>query len=859
MSAEEEAKNNGGAMPPESEAERPEETGRPASLSSGKLPEEGKADKMSKESDPSASARLTREEMESKYRNDPRFAMLFDHGKKKEKQAWYIKVGGLRLTLNRILILCGFLLVFLLCLGACLFYAFKDLGKYKNYTRAVALFEAGEYDAAKELFVKVLAEDPNKEDAVAAIADIYHHFGDWGNEAFFRQRLMRLNPLDQKLRDEFLESAFRARNFGVIYTFLNLKVLDDANSLLPGEGALYVLSALQSGHASNGKAFYDLMKKTSPKYFRDNERGRLVELKMNTKDMDDAWAREVLAFLDDLQDPSVRFETINTLLYFYSRQNDRESDEKMEKLLLEAAELNEFAGAPLLTNFYFLHYRFDDAIKVCEKFLETKINAIIPVFLGESYALSGQSEKIPQLEDLMLGLRVRQAKILASYMDALNAFCEGDNDRLQKSMLEAGTTIKTPLSGLMGLQIAILTDSPKGIRQNLETIMKERPFMDFRQRARTAVLYYLMDKTDKALASDPDRLNDCAEIAALIQTPGDDVSFLRRIILLDHFTRNVLTEDELQTALAMYPGDAVLLQIAAKHYLLNGKPARAMEYIVEYNDLKDVPDKGTIAILHMVTLDQLGRKADAEKEFRAIVERGGDDSFLYLYFLFCIENNFLESLKSLAEWLETLPKDAASRSALPFIRAEILFADAATKDQALDLFEKSSASDPRFVFHAAMRLVEAGRLDVALSRYLSIRDTYPDKVLLNICISDLYGRKGDGKSAMEFARNAWQLNKNDFQARYAYGKLLFEAGQVADAFSVLGSPQYRAEFPADMLALWEKVVRAQIKSDFEAARYTPVRENARRLLTFFPEDREAREYLDKLENIRQLEKNSVQQ
>lgn len=859
MSAEEEAKDNGGtAIPAETEAERPEEAGRPASLSSGQLPEEENAAGMSAGTDISSSARMTREEMESKYRSDPRFAMLFDH-EKKDKKGWYIKVGGLRLTLNRILILCGFLFVFLLCLGACFYYAFKDLGKYKNYARATALYEAGDYKAAKEMYLKVLAEDPNKEDAVAAMADIYHHYGDWGNEAFFRQRLMRLNPLDGKLREDFLESAFRARNFGVIYSLLNLKVIEDANSLLPGEGALYVISALQSGHVPNGKAFYDQMRKSKPGYFKGSERGRLVEIKMSTKDMDGPWAREILAFLNEVKDPMVRFETINTLLYYYSMQNDGESDEKMEELLREATELNEFAGAPLLTNYYFTHYRFDDAIRVCEKFLETKINAIMPIFLGESFALSGQTERIPPLVERMSELHVRQSKIIASYLDAVNAFCNGDNDHLRNSLLEAGSTIETPLSSLMALQIAILTDSSKGIRQNLTMIMRERPFMDFRQRARTAALYYLINNADKDLASNPDKLNDCAEIAALIQTPGDDVSFLRRIILLDHFNRNVLTEDELQTALGMYPGDAVLLQIAAKYYLLNRKPTRAMEYIVEYSALKDVSDKGIIAILHMVALDQLGRKADAEKDFRAIVERGDDDSLLYLYYSFCVENSFLESLGSLAEWLETLPKDAASRTALPFVRAEILFADAATRDQALDLFEKSSASDPRFVFHGARRLVEAGRLDVALSRYLSIQDAYPDKVLLNISISDLYGRKGDRKSAMEFARTAWQMDKNNFQARYVYGKCLFEEGQVADAFSVLGSPQYRVDFPADMLKLWEKVVRAQIKSDFEDARYTSVMENARRLLTCFPDDKEAREYLDKVENIRQLQKNSVRQ
>jgi len=857
MTAEDEAKINGSAITPESDAERPEETGRPVSSSFDEVvPDEEEDAEKNIPADP----RAIREALEKQCRNDPRFAVLFNHGKKRGKKVWHVKVGGLRLTLNRILILAGFLLVFLLCLGACLFYAFKDLGKYRNYAIATKLYEAGDYDGAKEMFLKVLAEDPNKENAVAAVADIYHYNGDWGNEAFFRQRLMRLNLLDQKLRTDFLESAFRARNFGVIYSFLNLKVIEDAD-MPPEEGALYVISALQSGHVQNGKNFYDQKRKSAPKYFKDNELGRLVEMKMNTVEMDGPRSREFLAFLSEVKDPMVRFETITTLLSYFSVQGDPSSEEETEKLLREATELNNFAGAPLLASYYFMHYRFGDAIKVCEKFLETKINALMPILLGESFALSGQAEKILPLAERMLNLHVRQSIILAYYLNAVNAFCVGDDTRLRDSLLEAGSTIDTPLSGLMALQIAILTDSSKGIRQNLEAIIKVRPpFMDFQERARTAALYYLMDlANDDALASNPAKLSDCAEIAALIQTPGDNVSFLLRIVMLDQFNRKVLTEDEIQDALAKFPGDPVLLQVASKFYLLKGMPANAMEYIVEYNEQKDVPGKDTVAILHMVALDQLGRKDDAEKEFRAIVEGGGKDSLLYLYYEFCTDNHFLDSLNSLAEWIESLPKDSANRAALPFVRAEILFADAATKDQALELFEKSNASDSRFVFHAATRLVESGRFDAALRQFLSIKNTYPDKVRLNIELSELSTKKGDAKSALAYAEAAWQLDKNDLPARFVYGKCLFKEGLVPDALSVLGSPQYRSEFPADMLQLWARVVRTQLKLDFDAARYTPVMENARRLQTFFPEDREAREYLQKIEQIRQLQKNNVRQ
>ena len=104
----------------------------------------------------------TREELESKYRDDPRFNMLFNHGARKDgkKATRYIKVGSIRLTPKRILILCGFLLAILLCLGSSLFYAFKDVGKFFAYKEAREVFESGDYEKAKDLFAKVISDDP---------------------------------------------------------------------------------------------------------------------------------------------------------------------------------------------------------------------------------------------------------------------------------------------------------------------------------------------------------------------------------------------------------------------------------------------------------------------------------------------------------------------------------------------------------------------------------------------------------------------------------------------------------------------------------------------------------------------------
>lgn len=795
--------------------------------------------------------RMTREDLENEYRNNPRFRMLFDHGVD-VKPVWQIRVAGLRLTLKRILILCGFLLIVLLCLGACLFYVLQDISKLRHYTQAKALYEAGDYNAAKEVFFIVLSEDPNREDAVAMMADIYNRSGDWSNEAFFRQRLMRLNPLNDEFSRDYLKTAFRARIFNAIYLHLNLKILDNLE-LQPEDGALYLVSALLSGHASEGKAFYESCRKSNPDYFSSTETGRLAELLLNQSQLDNEQVQNLIEALGDIEDTQVRFETINVLLHYFSNRKDAESEKTMEKLLVEAAALNNHAGAPMLANFYFFRFRFEETIEICNEYLKTKMNAVMPILLGESSFLSGRMELIPPLAEKIHRLRGRQSKVIASYLDALTAFGKEDDALLRSSLLEAGSTINTPLASLMKLQLAIKADSPKEILITLGGVMKAAPFMDFHERARTAAMCYLMDKLANGLP-DAETLQDYAGIASLLQTPNEEVSFLSRIILLDRRNRGLLKEDELLAALGKYQNDFILLRIAAEFYLLNGQPERAMDCISAYNKLPDVPDKSAVALLHVLALDQLGRKTEAEKEFRSILENGGGDSLLYPYFSFCIENDLLDSLKSLSTWLETQPKDSLARSVQPFVRAEILLADDATKDQAFDIFEKSDAADPRFIFHAASRLAKAGRRDAALKRYSSIRDIYPDKSLVNINLSELYFGRGETDAALEYARIAWQEDRSSLLSRYIYGKRLFEIGKYAEVLDVLSFPQYKASFPDDMLKLWEKAIRECIRADFDAGRYGTAQEKAKYLLIYFPDDKSAQEYLEKIEAIHRKEK-----
>ena len=800
--------------------------------------------------------RPTREELESKYRQDPRFSMLFDHGKDKDGKKvvrHVVRIGGIRLTPKRIAILSCFLLIMLGCLGACIFFLMKDIDRTVECSKAIALYESGDYATAKDKLIRVLNRDPHKESAIKALADIYHYYGDWGNETFFRQRLVRLNPLSREYLKDYLDSAMRARNYNVIYSLLNLKVLDD-EELDPDTAALYLIAALHSDHVSNGKSYYQSLQTTNPGLFAQTDRGRFAEVLLKAERMDPKEAEELFSKLDDIKDPSVRFEVLNMRAYLLSKVPGDENEDKIDAMLKEAAELNNFAGAPILANRYFAQYKFEDAMNVCADYLKNKVNTVMPLVYGESCILSGQPEKIAPMKDRIAGLGGRQSLIIAAYLDALEAFAAGDIVKAKSSLQTSGGMIETPLSSLIGLLIAIQDRSTAEVRLVLGRIMGGQPFMDLQQRARSAALRYLLNEVNGDRMPEPRLLSEYAAIAELIQTPGDDSSFLQRLVLMDRYNRNLLNEEELQAVLDEFPGDAVLLQIAAEYYLLRKQPGRTMEYIEQYRQADPSARQSGMAVLHMLALDQLGRGSDAEAEFRSIVERDPDNGdMLYYYYAYCSEHGYLDSMRELAKRIDRLPSGSSLREFLPFVRAEIQFADGGKK-AALDTFETAKTARPDLICHAGDFLAAGGRPEAAIKRYLSVQENAPDKVRLQLKLSRLYREAGDTASAMAHARAAWLEDREDMDARFVYAGFLVADKQYAEAVSVLKLPQYHAPLPDDVVQLWAGAMREQIRGDILNGRYTPAMEGAKHLLIYFPDDQTAKDAIQKIEQIRQNEK-----
>jgi tetratricopeptide (TPR) repeat protein len=279
-----------------------------------------------------------------------------------------------------------------------------------------------------------------------------------------------------------------------------------------------------------------------------------------------------------------------------------------------------------------------------------------------------------------------------------------------------------------------------------------------------------------------------------------------------------------------------------------------MDYIEQYRKDTEGTGPDEMTVLYMLVLDQLGRHEEAEEEFRGIMERDPDNGdLLFYYYTYCARHGFLDPLRELEKRVAALPQDSSLREFLPFIQAEIRFADGDRK-AALDVFESAKTERPDLIDYAGDFLAAGDRTDAAIGRYLSIQENAPDKAQLHLKLSRLYRKKNDLPSARKHAYAAWAQDREDLDARFAYAQFLVEEKQYADAIEVLKFPQYKAVFPENVLDLWSVAMREQMRFDFQNARYTPAFEAAKHLLIYFPYDEEAQDYIRRVEQIRQEEK-----
>jgi predicted Zn-dependent protease len=750
-------------------------------------------------------------------------------------------------------------LVLLACLLACGYFGAKTVRRTRLRRAAMTAYENKQYALAEKLLLQYVGKDPNAEAEFAALANIYHEFGNTGLETQMWQTASSLNPLNPEYYEKMLTGAVKSASYPLLHSILGRKAKQN-EALSDQELYLYVISSYRSGYMKDGDNAYQEAVKNNPEAFHKSGLGRMAEFMVNYSNLSE---EEQDTFLDQAMQseaPVIRFEALFTAISRLSDRPDEDNSEEIEKLLKQAAETNYYAGTLLLADFYFSEYRFADAIAVLEPYLKTIDNLGMYLLYAESCVFEGKLDELKELER-KLRRKPGSMPLMADYCEILIAYLEDDETKLAATVRKSGKLINSPLSRFMRLRVALSTGAFNEIRNVAQEIFSAQPFHDLHARALLVCMDYISEEMKKS--ENRNDLSQMADLAKILSGYLQGNRLLTEIIVTDQYKKGLAKEADLTTALDQFPDDAVLQRITAEYLILNGKPEQALDIVeplAEAGESDGAEMDHGILFLYMLALDQLGRRDEASTVFLKLVEQTEFDlDLLNQYFLFCVKDRRGEDLASMANKLETV-KDGKLEHYGKFFRAAAWLAteDKDKEKEALDLLASAPTGDPEFTFYAANRLCEHNRLDEAETKYKAILKTFRTPSLIYVNLSELYREKGDEQKALDAAKTAFELEKKSMLPAFIYAKRLSEAERYDDAVKALNFPRRAVSCREDVIELWTDCMRHVIEKNMAEQKYSQAEDQLKHLLVISPDDNFGKETMEKIRKILKPSKNKTQ-
>jgi len=737
--------------------------------------------------------------------------------------------------------------ILLAVLLTCGWFGVKTFRLTRQRQAAMAAYEAKDYATAERLLRAYIRKDQNSEPAVVALANIYREFGDTGREAQMWGKASSLNPLNEEYRNNMLVCTLNAVDYLNLHGILaRKKMLQE--EFTGQELYYYVISSYRSSYSKDGDDAYRKYVKDDPEAFHKNDLGRMAEYMAISEDMSEGECKAFLDRMRESEDPSVRYEALySMMLRTVARTGDDvPDDDELESLLKQIVAANYYAGTPILADFYFSRFRFDDAIAVAEPYLDRIDNLELSLLYAECCVFSDREDKLKALEQKLLG-KTGYMRQMADYCSILVAYMEDDTAKLDTSMRNFGNLVSSPLSRFIRLRLAIRQDSYDEILAMTEEFFAHPPFHDLHEQALALCLDYIARQM-----KEPENQNNPSRMATLAKPLAarmQGIRLLTDIILTDQNRKGLTREQDVMEALATFPDDLLLYEIAAEQFLALNKWDQLLA-LTEQADKNGV-SSAKLDFLRMSALARTNRHDEAADAFREIVEKTESDrQMLAQYFLFCRENKRIGDLAAMADRLENA-MDADTRRFAVFFRAAVLVADGdeSKKQEALEMLAAAPDDVPEFAFYAANRLSEADRLDEGEAKYLAALKGYPNPALIYVNLSEVYHAKGDQKKALDAAKDAYAAGKASMLTAYVYAARLSEAGRYEEAVDILKFPQYKVNYEEKIVNLWVDCMHHVIEKNIRERKFTDAEKQCNQLLQFAPDDAFGKDNLKKVREI----------
>ena len=741
------------------------------------------------------------------------------------------------------------------CLLACGYFGAKTVRRSYQRRAAMAAYEKKDYMEAERLLLRYLRKDPNSEPEIVALANIYREFGDLGAEAQMWQMANSLNPLNAEYRKNFLDAAAKSASYSLLYSALGRKI--NLNEKLDEtELYLYVISACRSGHAKEGKDVYKKQTEADREAFHKNDLGRLAEFLTAADTMSAGEQQTYLNLAVTSEDPIVRFEALySTLLQELSQPEEK----KIEEILKQLKEFNYYVGTPILANYLFSRYRFEDVFSEAEPYLERIDHINLYLLYAEACVLMDESDKLKALEKKTRE-KAGAMSTIADYCKILLAYLENDETKLVEETRKSAKAISSPIARFIRLRAAMSQGSHSEILAAANDLFSGPPFYDLFDRAAILCETYLAEQMLK-----PENQIDTskmAELAKILSGFVKDDMLISNIILADQVQKGLAKEADLLAALDKFSNDPLLLRITVEYLVTKNHPEQALpliEQILNSAGEKESQPPPRILFLKMMALDLTGQHDEAAEIFRKMVDMSEFEvDFLAEYFRFCNEYERINDLNAMADRLKTVKNGKLEQYGVFFrAAAVILTGDEAKQDEALKMLATATNDEPLFAFYAANELSKADRLDEAEKKYKAIQNTYPIPFLLYVNLSELYKAKGETEKAIEAAKKGYELGKTSWLSSFVYARRLSEAGRYEEAVEILNLPRRAGNYRSEVIDIWSTCMRKIIEKSIADQRYMQAEDQCRHLLTIVPGDEFGTENLAKVrEKLRQKKDNA---
>ena len=760
-----------------------------------------------------------------------------------------------------LLIIIGFVFVatFLICGNI----GMKLVRRTRLHHAAMTAYEKKDYAQAERLLLRYVRGNPEDEDAFVALANIYHEFGNVEMEAQMWQTANSLNPQNPEYSEKMMTSAVKSANYALLHGILSREARVN-KPLSDRELYLYVISSYRSGYPADGNEAYKKYINANPEAFHKNDLGRIAEFMATYWSFTEGERNIFLNEIMQSEDPEIRFEAIYLAVRGLMEQaddNDQTIDEKMERLLKEAAELNYYAGTALLADYYFSKFRFSDTIDVLEPYLKTIDDIYSYLQYAESCAFTGNKDKLKELEKKLRGKRTGFLPLVADYSEILIAYLENDEMELAAKVRKFGMHIDSPLLHFIRLRVAVRNQSFFEILTLAQEIFSSPPFHDLHNRALFICLDYISEEMKK-----PENQKDPSQMASLANILSGYLygnKLLTEIILMDKFKKKLVKEEYLLTAHDYFPNDTLLLRLTAEYLIMEGKAEQArsiIERALQVGMASNKTSDSRIQFLHVLTLDQTGRQDKAAEVFQELLEQTDFNlELLGQYFYFCLKNNRTSDLTDMADTLDA-KKNGKLEQFSSFFRAAalLLSEDKSQENEAINLLVSTPTGEPEFTFYAANRLCEHDRLNEAEAKYRAITNTYGNPALIYVNLSIIYHAKGEDQKAIEAAKTAFELEKKSMFPAFIYAKRLSEAQQYQEAVDTLKFPRHAVNFRKDIIDLWCECMHHVIEKSIADRKFLQAETQCIHLLIVNPNDEFGKENLEKVREILFPDKKAVE-